>query len=190
MGFAAYNGVHRGIGAVPKPLRIRGLLARLYLVLFFGSDRGSCSGHRRVGPETKAAVVEILTYDQQNNLLKSGPDFFVLPDGALLINYHAISGGSSIPLCEFKGEFFGLGAVQNSIRYGHRVQSESCILRCHLYEMPNLQRRKCRKRTLLQSVWDCVRLSELRRFERTRRRLLQPVRNSPKRRTIGPIRHS
>src|SRR5260370_6806760 len=44
----------------------------------------------------KPAVVEILTYDQQNKLLKTGTGFFISPDGELLTNYHVISGGSSI----------------------------------------------------------------------------------------------
>jgi len=46
--------------------------------------------------KAKPAVVEILTYDQQNRLLKTGTGFFVSPDGALLTNFHVISGGSSI----------------------------------------------------------------------------------------------
>src|SRR5882724_7267437 len=46
--------------------------------------------------KAKPAVVEILTYDQQNKLLKTGTGFFISPDGALLTNYHVISGGSSI----------------------------------------------------------------------------------------------
>src|SRR5215469_16728140 len=46
--------------------------------------------------KSKQAVVEILTYDQQNRLLKTGTGFFISSDGALLTNYHVISGGSSI----------------------------------------------------------------------------------------------
>jgi len=46
--------------------------------------------------KAKPAVVEILTYDQQNKLLKTGTGFFISPDGELLTNYHVISGGSSI----------------------------------------------------------------------------------------------
>jgi hypothetical protein len=46
--------------------------------------------------KVKPAVVEILTFDQQNKLLKTGTGFFISPDGLLLTNYHVISGGSSI----------------------------------------------------------------------------------------------
>ncbi len=46
--------------------------------------------------KAKPAVVEILIFDQQNNLLKTGTGFFISPDGLLLTNYHVISGGSSI----------------------------------------------------------------------------------------------
>jgi serine protease Do len=46
--------------------------------------------------KAKPAVVEILTYDQQNKLLKTGTGFFISPDGLLLTNYHVISSGSSI----------------------------------------------------------------------------------------------
>jgi S1-C subfamily serine protease len=45
--------------------------------------------------KTKPAVVEILTFDQQNKLLKTGTGFFISSDGVLLTNYHVISGGSS-----------------------------------------------------------------------------------------------
>jgi len=46
--------------------------------------------------KTKPAVVEILTLDQQNKPLKTGTGFFVSSDGALLTNFHVISGASSI----------------------------------------------------------------------------------------------
>src|SRR5258705_8299049 len=46
--------------------------------------------------KAKPAIVEILTYDQQNRLLKTGTGFFISTDGLLLTNYHVISGGSSI----------------------------------------------------------------------------------------------
>jgi S1-C subfamily serine protease len=46
--------------------------------------------------KTKPAVVEILTFDQQNKPLKTGTGFFVSSDGALLTNFHVISGASSI----------------------------------------------------------------------------------------------
>src|SRR6266436_10292285 len=46
--------------------------------------------------KAKPAIVEILTYDQQNRLLKTGTGFFISSDGLLLTNYHVISGGSSI----------------------------------------------------------------------------------------------
>jgi serine protease Do len=46
--------------------------------------------------KAKPAVVEILTFDRQNNLLKTGTGFFVSSDGWLLTNYHVISGGNSV----------------------------------------------------------------------------------------------
>jgi Flp pilus assembly protein TadD len=46
--------------------------------------------------KTKPAVVEILTFDKENKPLKSGTGFFVSSDGALLTNFHVISGASSI----------------------------------------------------------------------------------------------
>jgi S1-C subfamily serine protease len=46
--------------------------------------------------KTKPAVVEILTFDKENKPLKTGTGFFVSSDGALLTNFHVISGASSI----------------------------------------------------------------------------------------------
>jgi Flp pilus assembly protein TadD len=45
--------------------------------------------------KAKPAVVEILTFDQQNKLLKTGTGFFISAEGLLLTNHHVISGGSS-----------------------------------------------------------------------------------------------
>jgi serine protease Do len=41
----------------------------------------------------KQAVVQIITLDKQNKLLKAGTGFFISADGDLLTNYHVISGG-------------------------------------------------------------------------------------------------
>jgi tetratricopeptide (TPR) repeat protein len=46
--------------------------------------------------KTKPAVVEILAFDKENKPLKTGTGFFVSSDGALLTNFHVISGASSI----------------------------------------------------------------------------------------------
>ena len=46
--------------------------------------------------KAKPAVVEIVTLDKRNNVLKTGTGFFISPDGLLLTNYHVISGGASI----------------------------------------------------------------------------------------------
>jgi S1-C subfamily serine protease len=46
--------------------------------------------------KAKPAIVEIVTLDQQNKVLKTGTGFFISPDGELLTNYHVISGGGSI----------------------------------------------------------------------------------------------
>src|SRR5258708_6441591 len=59
----------------------------------------------------KPAVVQILTFDQQNNLLKSGTGFFISPDGLLLTNFHVISGGSSIMAKTPSGAVYFLKSV-------------------------------------------------------------------------------
>ena len=61
--------------------------------------------------KAKPAVVEILTYDQQNKLLKTGTGFFISPDGELLTNYHVISGGSSIMAKTPTGSMYFLKSV-------------------------------------------------------------------------------
>ena len=61
--------------------------------------------------KTKPAVVEILTYDNQNKLLKTGTGFFISPDGALLTNYHVISGGSLIMAKTPSGAVYFLKSV-------------------------------------------------------------------------------
>ena len=61
--------------------------------------------------KAKPAIVEILTYDQQNKLLKTGTGFFISPDGELLTNYHVISGGSFITAKTPNGAVFFLKSI-------------------------------------------------------------------------------
>ena len=65
------------------------------LIFIFGAGVLHAADIPALVQKAKPAVVEILTYDQQNKLLKTGTGFFVSPDGVLLTNYHVISGGSS-----------------------------------------------------------------------------------------------
>lgn len=46
--------------------------------------------------KTKPAVVQILTFDQDNKPLARGTGFFITPDGILLTNYHVITGAGTI----------------------------------------------------------------------------------------------
>src|SRR5258708_2269639 len=64
--------------------------------------------------KAKPAVVEILIFDQQNNLLKTGTGFFISPDGLLLTNYHVISGGSSIMAKTPTGAVYFLKSVRST----------------------------------------------------------------------------
>jgi serine protease Do len=61
--------------------------------------------------KAKPAVVEILTYDQQYKLLKTGTGFFISPDGELLTNNHVISGGSLITAKMPNGAVFFLKSI-------------------------------------------------------------------------------
>jgi len=61
--------------------------------------------------KAKPAVVEIVTLDQQNKVLKAGTGFFISPDGELLTNYHVISGGSSIVAKTPAGSIYFLKSV-------------------------------------------------------------------------------
>ena len=75
---------------------VRLLFCASLLVSVWVPAAGSAADIPTLVQKAKPAVVEILTYDQQNKLLKTGTGFFISPDGELLTNYHVISGGSSI----------------------------------------------------------------------------------------------
>ena len=66
------------------------------LASFFAAGAVQATDIPALVQKAKPAVVEILTFDQQNNLLKTGTGFFISPDGLLLTNFHVISGGTSI----------------------------------------------------------------------------------------------
>jgi Flp pilus assembly protein TadD len=75
------------------------MLARVWLcglILALSSAAARAADIPSIVEKAKPAVVEILTFDQQNRLLKTGTGFFVSTDGALLTNFHVISGASSI----------------------------------------------------------------------------------------------
>lgn len=66
------------------------------LILIFSFATVQAGDIPSIVEKTKPAVVEIVTFDQQNKPLKTGTGFFVSSDGALLTNFHVISGASSI----------------------------------------------------------------------------------------------
>ena len=61
--------------------------------------------------KAKPAIVEILTYGQQNKVLKTGTGFFISPGGLLLTNYHVISGGSLVTAKMPNGAVFFLKSI-------------------------------------------------------------------------------
>ena len=81
------------------------------LIFIFGAGVLHAADIPALVQKAKPAVVEILTYDQQNKLLKTGTGFFVSPDGVLLTNYHVISGGSSVMAKMPTGAVFFLKGV-------------------------------------------------------------------------------
>src|SRR6266566_2199956 len=77
------------------------MLARLrtfgcYSTLVLGTMLSRGADIPAIVQKAKPAVVEIVTLDERNNVLKTGTGFFISPDGLLLTNYHVISGGASI----------------------------------------------------------------------------------------------
>jgi serine protease Do len=59
----------------------------------------------------KPAVVEILAYDKQNQLLKTGTGFFISPNGVLLTNYHVISDAASVIAKTHDQEVYSLKSI-------------------------------------------------------------------------------
>ena len=66
------------------------------LILIFSLATVQAGDVPSIVEKTKPAVVEILTFDKESKPLKTGTGFFVSSDGALLTNFHVISGASSI----------------------------------------------------------------------------------------------
>lgn len=64
--------------------------------------------------KVKPALVEILTFDQQNNLLKTGTGFFVSANGLLLTDYHVISGGATVIAKTPTGATYTLKAIRDA----------------------------------------------------------------------------
>jgi len=59
----------------------------------------------------KPAVVQIITFDQNKEPIKTGPGFFVTADGYLLTNNHVISGGSFFLAKTSSGAVYNFEAV-------------------------------------------------------------------------------
>ncbi len=60
---------------------------------------------------TKPAVVQIVTFDQENKPLAGGTGFFITPDGILLTNYHVISGAARIIAKTNSGTVYALKRI-------------------------------------------------------------------------------
>src|SRR6266404_1275442 len=86
-------------------------LCGLMLVHSLAAVAGYAADIPALVQKAKPAIVEILTYDQQNKLLKTGTGFFISPDGELLTNYHVISGGSFITAKMPNGAVFFLKSI-------------------------------------------------------------------------------
>jgi Tfp pilus assembly protein PilF len=86
----------RGLPGAMNPTKVILRIGFCVLMLTFPFASGIATDIPALVQKAKPAIVEILTYDQQNKLLKTGTGFFVSPDGILLTNYHVISGRSSI----------------------------------------------------------------------------------------------
>jgi hypothetical protein len=86
----------RGLPGATNPTKVILRIGFCVLMLTFPFASGIATDIPALVQKAKPAIVEILTYDQQNKLLKTGTGFFVSPDGILLSNYDVISGGSSI----------------------------------------------------------------------------------------------
>jgi hypothetical protein len=66
----------------PTKTRFVGVCFLATLFASFGAARANTIPE--IAAKAKQAVVEILTYDQQNRLLKTGTGFFISPDGHCL----------------------------------------------------------------------------------------------------------
>ena len=82
----------------------------------------------------KPAVVQIITFDQNKEPIKTGTGFFVTADGYLLTNNHVISGGSFVLAKTSSGAVYNFEAVA--------VRSEDpdvAILKFTATDVPHLQ---------------------------------------------------
>jgi Trypsin-like peptidase domain len=61
--------------------------------------------------KAKPAVVQILTFDQENKPLARGTGFFITQDGILLTNYHVITGASRIIAKTSRGTVYALKKI-------------------------------------------------------------------------------
>lgn len=71
-------------------------LSTLVLFSFLGTFLSGAADIPALVRQAKPAVVQIVTFDQENKPLKTGTGFFISADGNLLTNYHVISNASSI----------------------------------------------------------------------------------------------
>jgi hypothetical protein len=67
------------------PSKTRFVVVCFLATLFASFGAARADAIPEIVAKTKQAVVEIVTYDQQNRPLKTGTGFFISPDGALHI---------------------------------------------------------------------------------------------------------
>jgi S1-C subfamily serine protease len=65
--------------------------------------------------QAKPAVVELLIYDKNGNVFKSGTGFFVNGDGLLVTNHHVLVGGSRVEARTPSGAFYRFSGLSSQV---------------------------------------------------------------------------
>lgn len=87
-----------------------------------------------IAAKAKPAVVQIITFDRNRELLKSGTGFFVSGDGYLLPNNHVIDGGSYVTARTSSGATYQFDAV-----VVRSADPDLAVLKFTITDVPHLQ---------------------------------------------------
>jgi len=84
--------------------QVVGTIMTIFLAMTASNMNGQTAPVPKWGSKAQKAIVSVVTYDQEHNMLKSGTGFYITPEGTALASYTLFDGAYSAVVVDSEGE--------------------------------------------------------------------------------------